>query len=152
MPRPIIHKAIINLLLLIMAMQPVLAFGQFSTEPTNAQSRADQMVMMACCDDGLQELSGHFEQGMACGDMALVDCTLAASLGSCGAMLCALVSEKSGAPTQPVTSLKLLHPYDNYLSVIFDTLTPPQRFKSLIRAFSIRSHVHTRLQATNARS
>lgn len=120
-----IHKAVINLLLLIMAMQPVLAFGQFTTEPTDAHSRADQMAMMACCDDGLHELSGHSEQDMACGGMASADCTLAASLGSCGAMLFALVPEKAGAPTQPVTSLKPLHPHDSYLSIILDTLTPP---------------------------
>ncbi|MEH6563093.1 MAG: hypothetical protein V7713_16860 [Marinobacter sp.] len=120
-----IHKAVINLLLLIMAMQPVLAFGQFTTEPTDAHSRADQMAMMACCDDGLRELSEHSEQDMACGDMASADCTLAASLGNCSAMLFGLVPEKAGAPTQPVTSLTPFHLHDSYLSIILDTLTPP---------------------------
>lgn len=120
-----IHKAVVNLLLLIMAMQPVLAFGQFTTEPTDTHSRAKQMAMMACCDDGLHELSGHSEQDMACGAMTSADCTLAASLGNCGAVLCALVPEKAGAPTQSAASAMHLHFLDGYLSIILDTLTPP---------------------------
>lgn len=120
-----IHKAVINLLLLIMAMQPVLAFGQFTAETTEPSFRADQMAMMDCCDAGLHDLSGHSKQDMTCGDMASADCTLAASSGSCGAMLFALVPEKTAAPTQSAASATHLHPLDGYLSIILDTLTPP---------------------------
>lgn len=124
MPHPIIHKAVINLLLLTMAMQSVLAFGQTAVETTEPPSRAHQMAIMDCCDTGLHGNTGHSEQYMVCGDMASVDCTLATSMGSCGAMLSALVSEKDNMPAQSSCPTRL-HPHDGYLSIILDTLTPP---------------------------
>lgn len=120
-----IHKAVINLLLLIMAMQPVLAFGQFTAETTEPPSWSGEMAMMGCCDTGLARTAGHSEDDVACGDMASADCVLAANLGSCGTMLSALVPEKAGAPRQSASSATHVHPLDSYLSIILDTLTPP---------------------------
>ena len=125
MPRSITPKALVNLLLLIMAIQPVLAFGQFTTETTQSPSRFDEVMIMGCCDSGLTSTAGHSEKDAACGDMASADCALAASLGSCGAMLSALVSEKDYPPAQSSSGSTLLHTLDGYLSIILDTLTPP---------------------------
>jgi len=124
LPRSITPKALVNLLLLIMAIQPVLAFGQFTTETTQSPSWSDE-VMMGCCDSGLTSTAGQSEKDSACGDMASADCALAASLGSCGAMLSALISEKDYPPAQSSSGSTLLHTLDGYLSIILDTLTPP---------------------------
>ncbi len=78
---------------------------------------------MDCGDTDL----GHSEQGMACGDMTLADCTLAASLGNCSALPSAVVSEQANVP-MPAPSRSCIagrHPGDGYLSIILDTLTPP---------------------------
>lgn len=107
-----------------MAIQPVLAFGQFTTETTQSPSWAGE-VMMGCCDSGLTSTAGHSEKDAACGDMTSADCALAASLGSCGAMLSALISEKDYPPAQSSSGSTHLHTLDGYLSIILDTLTPP---------------------------
>lgn len=125
MPRSIVRQTVINLLMLIMAMQPVLAFGQFTTETAESPSWSDEMAMMGCCDTGLASTAGYSEDDVVCGDMASADCALAASLGSCGAMLSALVSEKDNLPAQSSSGSTLFHTHDAYLSIILDTLTPP---------------------------
>lgn len=125
MSRSIVRQIVTNLLVLIIAMQPLLAFGQFTTEITEPPSWSNEMAMMGCCDTGLASPAGHPEDDAVCGDMASADCALAANLGSCGAMLSALVSEKDYLSAQPSSGSKLLHALDGYLSVILDTLTPP---------------------------
>merc|ERR1711974_139566 len=97
LPRLITPKALLNLLLLIMAIQPVLAFGQFTADRAEPPARFGQMAMVDCWGASTDGLS---EQDMACGDMASTDCAIAANQGSCGAMLSALVSEKAALPVQ----------------------------------------------------
>jgi hypothetical protein len=118
-------KGLVNLLLLIMAIQPVLAFGQFTADTLEPPAHFSQMATMDCCSAGFAGTNGHSEQGMACGDMASADCAVAANQGSCGAMLCALVSEKAVAPVQYLSDPACRRPHEGYLSVILDTLTPP---------------------------
>lgn len=125
MPFSTVRQTVINLLMLIIAMQPLLAFGQFTTATTESPSWSDEVMMMGCCESGLTSTAGHPEKNAACGDMASADCSLAANLGSCGAMLSALVSEKDYPPAQSSSGSTLLHTLDGYLSIIFDTLTPP---------------------------
>lgn len=124
MPCSTVRQTVINLLVLIIAMQPLLAFGQFTTETTQSPSWSDEVMIMGCCDSGLTSTAGHPEKDAACGDMASADCALAASLGSC-AMLSALVSEKDYPPAQSSSGSTLLHTLDGYLSIILNTLTPP---------------------------
>jgi hypothetical protein len=125
LPRSITPKAIVNLLLLIMAIQPVLAFGQFTADATEPPARFSQMAMMDCCNADLASTNGHLEQNMACGDMASADCAVAATQGNCGTVLCALVSEKAVAPVQSLSDPAHRRPHEGYLSIILDTLTPP---------------------------
>ncbi|MBL3826038.1 MULTISPECIES: hypothetical protein [unclassified Marinobacter] len=125
LPCSTVRQTVINLLVLIIAMQPLLAFGQFTTETTQSPSWSDEVMIMGCCDSGLTSTAGHPEKDAACGDMASADCALAASLGSCGAMLSALVSEKDYPPAQSSSGSTLLHTLDGYLSIILNTLTPP---------------------------
>lgn len=124
MPCSTVRQTVINLLVLIIAMQPLLAFGQFTTETTQSPSWSDEVMIMGCCDSGLTSTAGQPEKDAACGDMASADCALAASLGSC-AMLSALVSEKDYPPAQSSSGSTLLHTLDGYLSIILNTLTPP---------------------------
>jgi hypothetical protein len=125
LPLSITPKALVNLLLLIIAMQPLLAFGQITTATTESPSWSDEVMMMGCCESDLTNTAVHPEKNAACGDMASADCSLAANLGSCGAMLSALVSEKDYPSVQSSSGSTLLHTLDGYLSIIFDTLTPP---------------------------
>ncbi|MDC8454723.1 MULTISPECIES: hypothetical protein [Marinobacter] len=125
MPRSITPKAIVNLLLLIMVIQPVLAFGQFTADATEHPARFSQLATMDCCNAGLASNNGRSEQNMACGDMTSVDCAIAANQGNCGTMLCALVSEKAVAPVQSLSDPAHRRPHEGYLSIILDTLTPP---------------------------
>ncbi|WP_148863293.1 hypothetical protein [Marinobacter fonticola] len=126
MPHQTIRQAVIHLLLLIMAMQPVLAFGQFKADPTEPSLKAHQVAMTDCCDNtGLDTTTAHLEQDMACGDMATADCALAANLGSCGGMLSVLVPEKADLPAQSSSGPAHHRPRGGYLSIILDTLTPP---------------------------
>tara|TARA_R100001039_G_C1837082_1_gene99114 strand:- start:1126 stop:1557 length:432 start_codon:yes stop_codon:yes gene_type:complete len=125
LPRLITPKALLNLLLLIMAIQPVLAFGQFTADRAEPPARFGQMAMVDCWGASTDGLS---EQDMACGDMASTDCAIAANQGSCGAMLSALVSEKAALPVQCSSDPTPLRPREVYLSVILDTLTPPPDF------------------------
>jgi len=118
LPRLITPKALLNLLLLIMAIQPVLAFGQFTADRAEPPARFGQMAMVDCWGASTDGLS---EQDMACGDIA-------ANQGSCGAMLSALVSEKAALPVQCSSDPTPLRPREVYLSVILDTLTPPPDF------------------------
>lgn len=125
MPHTALHKTVINLLLLAMVMQPVLAFGQSSQEMTEHSSRTMQMTMMDCCANEQHNASMNSEQGTACGDMTPAGCTLAASLGSCSTMISALVSEKGSVPVQFSSDLNALHFHDRYLSIVLPPLTPP---------------------------
>lgn len=111
-------------MLLAMVMQPWLAFGQSMAETTEPHSPAHQMAAMDCCANGL-EAAERGEQAMPCGDMAPADCTLAAGLGSCSAMLSVLLTEKTDFPAQSGPGPVHRHPQGGYLSIILDTLTPP---------------------------
>lgn len=102
--RPIVPKAIITLLLLIMVIQPVLALGQFAKDTAETHTHL--------CD-------------MACGDMTPADCAVAANQGSCGTAPCVLVSETEYVQVQSPSKLFRLPPHEGYLSIILDTLTPP---------------------------
>tara|TARA_B100000214_G_scaffold162695_2_gene116640 strand:- start:282 stop:665 length:384 start_codon:yes stop_codon:yes gene_type:complete len=120
-----IHKAIINLLLLIMAMQPVLALGQFTSESSEPSARSSQMGPMACVDTMLAGTTEHLAQEMSCDNMASADCLLAAQQGNCGTVPSVLVPERTNLPAPTATAPAQLHPLDGYLSVILDTFTPP---------------------------
>lgn len=125
MPRSITPKALVNLLLLIMAIQPVLAFAQFTADATEPPARFSQLATMDCCNAGLALNNGRSEQNMVCGDMASADCAVAATQGNCGTMLCALVSVKAVAPVQSLSDPARFPPHEGYISIILDTLTPP---------------------------
>lgn len=125
MPNNAFRQAVKYLLLIIMVMQPVLAFGQVTLNPAGTPLRAEQATMMDCCKGGLHTPSSRSDQTMTCGDLTSADCALAASLGNCGSAVSALASEKATMTARPVTSLKHLQPQEGYLSIILDTLTPP---------------------------
>lgn len=124
MPRKALHKAVTTLLLLAMLMQPALAFGPLMEN--TPESHAHTMDMMDCCH-GENPASNplHSEPFMECGDMTSMDCALAASLGGCGVVLPALVSDHAAFPTPATAGPQRLHFRLAYLSVILDTLTPP---------------------------
>jgi hypothetical protein len=118
------HSAILTLLLLVITMQPVLAFGQILDNRSESSS-VSSPAMMECCQSGVHTSSDNATHGMICGDMTSTDCTLAASLGNCGSAVSALASETTGLSAQTATGPRYLHPHDGYLSIILDTLTPP---------------------------
>lgn len=125
MPNNAFRQAVKYLLLIIMVMQPVLAFGQVTLSPSGTPLRAEQATMMDCCKGGLHTPSSHSDQTMACGDMTSADCAFAASLGNCGSAMSALAPEKATMAALLVASLEHFQPQEGYLSVILDTLTPP---------------------------
>ena len=125
MPRSKTHKAIINLLLVIMLMQPVLVIGQHITGTMDSADPLAQMTIMECCDTTLAGTNGYPEQDMACSDMAPADCAFAVNQGGCGNLQSVLAPEKAVVPIQSSSDHTCIPLHAGYLSVVLDTLTPP---------------------------
>ena len=106
MTRTFTRKALLILLALMAALQPLLALGETSMGQANDQQPGQP-------------------SDMACGSMSAQDCTLAASLGSCSALVVMVPPEGNNTPAFSTTHQTSPRPHDGYQSIVLDTLTPP---------------------------
>jgi len=130
--RTFTRKALLILLAFMAALQPLLAVGETSVGQTEEQSVRAPVVVMDCLSKNshsFSEQSQHYQAGqpsdMACGGMSAQDCALAASLGSCSALVVMVPPEGSKTTAFSVTHQTSPRPHDGYQSIVLDTLTPP---------------------------
>jgi len=135
--RTFTRKALLILLAFMAALQPLLALGETSMGQAEDQSVSAPVVMMDCLSkNGLSdsEQPPHPQaddqqagqpSDMACGGMSAQDCALAASLGSCSALVVMMPPEGSKTTAFSVTHQTSPRPHDGYQSIVLDTLTPP---------------------------
>ncbi len=131
------RKVLLILLAFMAALQPLLALGETSMGQMEEPSVSAPVVVMDCLSKNSHSSSEQTQHhqaddqqpgqpsGMACGSMSAQDCTLAASLGSCSALVVMMPPEGSKTPAFSATHQIAPRPHDGYQSIVLDTLTPP---------------------------